>query len=275
MTLRVEQLNAPSLSIRLIETKEMRERVGITFENLWKLHNITLDGKEKPRSVPVIPKITEMLIQHFRIEEDKKKWNSWKTEFQKTELFATCPFDDVRTMLANITPPILTAQDLANYYNSIKREDEGIWELKNAKRWVKDNIWLEDFVLHAVQSISQKVDISDSILGVKTDKKKGHYFEVDVIALRGYQVFVFSCTTATSDSDCKEKLFEVSLRAKQLGGDEARFALVCFHPKKREIKKEIGGLITENIFEVFDEGDLSNLPQAIENWIRKVDREVV
>jgi len=56
---------------------------------------------------------------------------------------------------------------------------------------------------------------------------KGRRFEIDVALVRGHRLYVISCTTDNTLSLCKSKLFEVAMRARQLGGDLARSALVC------------------------------------------------
>jgi hypothetical protein len=51
--------------------------------------------------------------------------------------------------------------------------------------------------------------------------------EVDVAAVRGHRSYFISCTTDTTKTRCKSKLFEVAVRSRQLGGDLSRAALVC------------------------------------------------
>lgn len=55
----------------------------------------------------------------------------------------------------------------------------------------------------------------------------GRRFEIDVALVRSHRLYVISCTTDKTLSLCKSKLFEVAMRARQLGGDLARSALVC------------------------------------------------
>jgi hypothetical protein len=52
-------------------------------------------------------------------------------------------------------------------------------------------------------------------------------FEIDVALVRRHRLYVVSCTTDRKKDRCKSKLFEVSMRARQMGGDLARSALVC------------------------------------------------
>jgi hypothetical protein len=51
-------------------------------------------------------------------------------------------------------------------------------------------------------------------------------FEIDVALIRGHRLHVVSCTTHQKKALCKSKLFEVAMRARQMGGDLARSALV-------------------------------------------------
>ncbi|MDE0086027.1 MAG: hypothetical protein OXU23_09970, partial [Candidatus Poribacteria bacterium] len=52
-------------------------------------------------------------------------------------------------------------------------------------------------------------------------------FELDVVAVLGYQVVVVSCSITSNKSDIKQKAMEVYHRAKQLGGDAARAVVLC------------------------------------------------
>lgn len=51
--------------------------------------------------------------------------------------------------------------------------------------------------------------------------------EIDVAVVRDYRSYFVSCTTARDKATCKQKLFEIAVRARQLAGDLARPALAC------------------------------------------------
>ena len=71
-------------------------------------------------------------------------------------------------------------------------------------------------------------------------------FELDVVALLGYQIVVISCTLQNTKEPIKEKGMEVILRARQLGGDEAQAVVLCpAHPNdaqriQKELHDEVG-----------------------------------
>jgi hypothetical protein len=51
-------------------------------------------------------------------------------------------------------------------------------------------------------------------------------FELDVILMKGYQLFGISCTTGSEKALCKSKGFEIILRTQQIGGDESKAILI-------------------------------------------------
>jgi hypothetical protein len=52
-------------------------------------------------------------------------------------------------------------------------------------------------------------------------------FELDVVAVLGYQMLAVSCSLSSDQPSLKRKAFEVLHRAKQIGGDGARTLLIC------------------------------------------------
>lgn len=136
-------------------------------------------------------------------------------------------------------------------------------------------------------------------LKVKVPDKKtgGTEFQFDVVAIRGYQLFAFSCTTESGDHEndterrgifnsrlesgpgrvlLKQKLFEAYVRARQMGGDEACVALVCAMEQgeadklQEEMRRDIS---PEGRIRVFGRGCLAKLTGYIADWIRQQSKE--
>ncbi len=86
----------------------------------------------------------------------------------------------------------------------------------------------------------------------------GRAFEIDVALVRGHRLYVVSCTTDNKLGLCKSKLFEVAMRARQLGGDLARSAVVCLIDKQDSKGRHIDQLRgdVESVWEA------PNKPQA-------------
>lgn len=150
----------------------------------------------------------------------------------------------------------------------------------------------EDFVLSQVLEIRSDCHIHEDDCGssleiAMPDKTNEQFFEVDVVAIRGYQLFAISCTLdvdpdpeqpgqkrRTGLSKCKQKLFEIKVRAEQLGGEEARVALVCPMGKPsqsngaenlRRLREQLKG---DNI-RVFGYDDLANLKTQLQDWFTR------
>lgn len=101
-----------------------------------------------------------------------------------------------------------------------------------------------------------------------TEGNKKRNFQLDVALTFGYQLFAFSCMASERKSSCKEHLLEVYVRARQLGGDEARVALVCGYENTRELQDEIEDeWFTEGRIRVFGMTELADLQNHIRRWL--------
>jgi hypothetical protein len=145
---------------------------------------------------------------------------------------------------------------------------------KHLCEWL-DGTWLEHHTLQQVQSIARDYHIHDSGLSfaIKNPQTRQDKFELDVAFIRSYQLFAISCTTDDSQGLCKLKLFEAYLRARQLGGDEARVALVCCSDKPDALKHQLDVILENPKIKVFGREHLSNLAGEIAAWIDQNDRE--
>ena len=101
------------------------------------------------------------------------------------------------------------------------------WSNKQIKPWLKflRGVWLEEWVCQQIKN-TREINCKYLYAGIEP-KIKGRPFELDVVAIRGHHLYVMSCTISANTGLCKSKLFEVAMRARQLGGDMARSALVC------------------------------------------------
>ena len=116
-----------------------------------------------------------------------------------------------------------------------------------------------------MDAIAAEAQIQDYTANIKTEPIN---FEVDVVAIRGYQMFAISCTTSKEMSLVKSKLFEAYVRARQMGGDEARIALICCSDEPAQVEKQMASeLQYEGRIRVFGQPDLPNIGQRLKNWI--------
>jgi hypothetical protein len=96
--------------------------------------------------------------------------------------------------------------------------------------------WLEHWMGDLIGPLARPHPVSVDV----TAKIDGRDFQVDVVALRRHRIYAVSCTTDRGPGRSKSKLFEVAFRARQLGGDLARSALVCFVDENvSEVQKDV------------------------------------
>jgi hypothetical protein len=139
-----------------------------------------------------------------------------------------------------------------------------------------DGKWLEHYTLQAVKTVAEANDIHTAVLGMEAVLKE-RKFEIDVVALKGYQLIVLSCTTDSKKGLLKQKLFEAFVRGKQLGGDEAKIGLISFADSKGDSTPKI---IREEIEEEWDakgkfcvlgHEHLENLSSHLQEWFRSFE----
>ena len=136
---------------------------------------------------------------------------------------------DIRNFLKNEMPDefatlsreILTQFDRSNISGK---------ELKSFRKELLgflDGKWLEEYVYENLskkldKEKCSKVNIFHSVEFKKKDARTGNEkCEIDVLIVRGYQLYGISCTTSSYRGVCKGKGFEIFYRIKQIGGDEA------------------------------------------------------
>ncbi|NCJ06438.1 DUF1887 family protein [Synechococcales cyanobacterium C] len=182
---------------------------------------------------------------------------------------------------------MLGCSDADNTISLQEIQKAGFKDLSNLCKWL-DGEWLEDYTLQQVQEVPKALKIYESAASFwikdPASAENRTKFQFDVAFTRGYQLFALSCTTIDEKPGCKQKLFESYIRARQLGGDEARVALVCCANKKDTdaLKTEITNVFKSNPdsntqgdskLTVFGCEDLLNLSAKIEQWIRESDAE--
>jgi hypothetical protein len=100
------------------------------------------------------------------------------------------------------------------------------------------------------------------------------YFELDIIILNGYHLTGISCTVSSDKQSCKSRGFEIILRTRQIGGDEARAILITRSNRNQtkilqnELAYETGGNL-QNILVL----GIDDLRQE-EIYLRKIEKFV-
>ncbi len=136
-------------------------------------------------------------------------------------------------------------------------------------RWL-DGEWLEHYVLHSVVSVAGPLKLHDCVMNLKTDRDRSDVdLELDVAAMRGYQLFGISCTTSVEKHLVKSKLFEAYVRVRQLGGDEARVGLISGWSKPEKFEREVArAWDAKGKIKVFGPQHLADLGQELDRWFK-------
>ncbi|MFP4336315.1 MAG: Card1-like endonuclease domain-containing protein [Halothece sp.] len=284
----------------------VKDKASISLKQLFQLHGLSLS--KDPKTEVVYPELVSVLIK----AENLKAWKFWchkvlqvqgKTQTEITtindsnaqeiklvELGNWKNKDELKSMLLNIQE---LPEEIQNVLISLDITEDGkklsISKLieqekipkpsKNSKypgeicKWL-DGIWLEDYVLQKIKRIQREDENMIDEFGMSFNfppKANITEFEFDVAFLRGYQLFALSCTTDDKGL-CKLKLFEAYRRAKQMGGDEARVALVCCSNNPSKIRKDFLAQIKDEKVQVFGSQDLPELRQKLQSWIKEVEK---
>lgn len=173
-------------------------------------------------------------------------------------------------------PSDLSDLNIGQAYNSLVPSPDILPDCPSDLETEEFCAWLEaKWLEHYVASCLEKSGLFDSVyIGVETvlGEVDQHTvcFEMDVVGVRGYQLFAISCSTGGNKKLMKQKLFEVTMRARQLGGDEARIALVCTSDKPIHIQSESRATIDKHI-RVFGAKHLGSLQTALTAWVEGRD----
>ncbi len=204
----------------------------------------------------------------------------WKSNTDLQKLAISWPnLSALRETMSNVL-----GQSDAEYLNFTAARGKGCKDEQDFCKWLSGT-WLESAVLSALQNCSQELDLQECCMDLQPEMlhngtgKTG--FQFDVAAIRGYQLFAFSCSTESGEDRggrgrLKQKLFEAYVRARQMGGDEACVALVCCAKQEMadELENEIRHVFNQKgRIRVFGRGDLVNLTENIADWIRKQSKE--
>ncbi len=132
--------------------------------------------------------------------------------------------------------------------------------------------WLEQYTFAKLEECREEAEINADGMAVNLESlsDEGREFEADVIALRGYQLFYLSCYTGSELQTAKLKLFEAMVRSSQLGGDEAKFALVSSVDKEADLKRNIeSNWQKSGQVEVFGRDSLPKLKDKLRDWFNR------
>lgn len=249
----------------------------VSLEELFTLHGKYLLTNFPPITEPYLQELAAEIAKVHENQDSEKKWKEWCNKLT--------PIAELQGLFPDVANLLGEYLDLPQNKSLKNQAKADFSNFKEFHTWL-NGTWLESYLLKKIQDISnnigaQKEDIqmSFNIVDEKdkvntNNKAEDGKFEFDVAFIKGYQLFAISCTAKRGKSDCKEKLFEAYLRAKELGGDEARVALVCCYDDPQEIEDELARFGTRDPkVKVFGRSHLAKLGDEIVAWVDKVEEE--
>jgi hypothetical protein len=244
--------------------------VHIPLTDIIKLHGWSAQQGHEPVVKPILPETTVRLAEVYSDENKAKQWREWWNGQTRTGTFPSHPeLSPAVTSLKQELGALEVTFDGCSFDFEEAKEKTGFAlgsKGKSFKDWLIGE-WLDSYCLRCVQEIAEDVGLDECLMDLKTDPVD---FQSDVIVIRGYQLFYFTCTVRSKKPDVKLKLFEGYIRAKQLAGDQARVALVCCTDEPKIIQKEMKQeLEAGSQISVFGRSSLINLAREIRQWIEE------
>jgi hypothetical protein len=208
------------------------DQIPFDLKTIFSLHGITYTPRRPKEPSPKVSDAREILCKVLRdlplatalyCERERLEDKEYKNPSNAT----AAPFCADQYGL-NLSIPIFPTEELL----------EAAGNSDQRKSWFKQwygfigGEWLEEWVAEQVRNALDELDFRrDEAVCVGFDAFRGgsknKQLEIDVAVVRAYRSYFISCTTDTTKTLCKSKLFEVAVRSRQLGGDLARAALVC------------------------------------------------
>jgi hypothetical protein len=188
-----------------------QRNLGLSLERITKLHGI--DTKESTLEGPTPEDTSQVLYSALHNPELTKCLYPEGVRLQKLGTVQKAQNKSFNPSESNLRLSV----------DQIPGEQ---WTNRTFEAWYKSlkGNWLEIYMANQTRSLVPQIELSQGVYGTLPS---GRPIEVDVAVVRGHRFYLISCTTDSGLGLCKSKLFEVALRARQLGGDLARSALVC------------------------------------------------
>ncbi len=239
--------------------------VKLKMADILKLHG--LEAKHSGND-PVMPKTASALALACS-GKSLKTWKDWVNdnleECRKNGEWKNLPASLNKFTIEEVTNAFI--QEGGRIENDLLPLDQQHFKKKkDFCKWLH-GLWLEHHVLSEMKGIERHNNLHEIGWNIETSGLK---FEVDIVAIRGYQLFGISCTTSGEQKLLKSKLFEAYVRMRQLGGEEARIGLVCCADDPKRIEDEMRKAV-DNMgqIKVFGREDLPGIGARLSEWIKE------
>ncbi len=240
------------------------QSVQVDFETLFALHGYELTV-QRPLSMP--PALRQALIKVHSTQEGFKEWRAWLQTFARGNPQLPTMADYPALALVIREFESLCGDDPLTPERVAARLDCKNGRLVSCTKMLLAD-WLEEYVFEALNALAPELDLHQAGMGLEFERPGQRGFELDVAAMSGYQLFAVSCMVTARPQSAKDHLMETFVRARQLGGDEARFALVCCVEQAQALQDEVSeSWDAQDKIRVFGREHLPVLAQHFREWI--------
>lgn len=271
-----------------------------SLQDLWQLHGLLLDPDHPaPRNEPQVhlKDVVTSIAEIHSTSNGFRQWRQWLTMLKKEE---TLPDPEIYDELLPFINQIERACGVEHPTPAQAAAVLGRPSLRQCDDFLRGK-WLEEWALWSLLPVLQangltQVAMSLFLKQVKQEpeptstKPLPPPFELDVVTIMGYQLFLLSCIAtegmenmkvndrdepkAGDRGEAKRHLFEAYSRARQVGGDEARVALVSCVANPDTLKAEVvHEWDAEGKIEVFGRTHLRDLSTHIAKWFRSANQQ--
>ena len=224
--------------------RNLFDKIQLTSSDILDLHGIQVD--DPGIEVPIVPEEKLNTFISYALKEYKEKKGNERVLFnilnrigvngstnqEKEECLEKRidKFNDAVSKIEQIFPGL---------FNHFCDNDALKYPKLSFYNFMQRNAWLEHFVFKSRAKCKEDhlVKLYEIRLGVEVSYD-GRPSEMDVIAIRGYQLFLISCTTDQSVKKVKEKAFEALYRAEELGGEHAKVIIISMLPERADREKQ-------------------------------------
>lgn len=245
------------------------DAVRLTLDDIAELHGYRVkERRNEPRNLA----FAQAIAQVHLAEDGMKQWRDWLQSWKEGAKLPT--LDDYPACgpaleaFAAVCGGIPTEVGVAQAI--------GFQRLDQCGKYLIGE-WLEDYTLNEVTKVAGDANLRDYAAQLKFESVRPES-ELDVITTLGYQLFGISCRTAPTKKFAKEHLLEVFVRARQLGGDEARIAEVtlCNNEDVRLLESEVSSeWDAAGKIRVFGRSHILDLSTHLLRWFREASQEEV
>jgi hypothetical protein len=98
-------------------------------------------------------------------------------------------------------------------------------KLERLQKFIK-GLWLEDYLFEFLNENRKKINFDNIVMNLEKKENKKSLVEIDIVLSKGYDLYLFSCTTGYKKPNVKGKVFEAYKRSEDLGGIGAKSVVV-------------------------------------------------